>query len=123
MASQRRWNLFLQKTCLCGEIWGGRNQFGCDVAVDIELLAAVPKMQVQNPRTLENKCIAQWFPGNHRQKNLIENFVDPLVSAFGIHCNQWLRSPNLPSFVQLRKFKTGQERNFRNILCHQLASD
>ena len=82
MASQRRWNLFLQKTCLCGEIWGGRNQFGCDVAVDIERLAAVPKMQVQNPRALENKCIPQWFPGNHSQKNLIENFVDPVVSAF-----------------------------------------
>jgi hypothetical protein len=57
MASQRRWNLFLQKTCLRSEVWGVRNQLGCDVAVNIERLPAVPKMQIQNSCALENKRV------------------------------------------------------------------
>jgi len=87
MASQCRWNLFLQKICLPGEAGSGCNEPGGDGAVNIERLPAVPQMQPQNSRTLENQGVLERFPGNHRQKNLIENFIDPMLPAFTVHGN------------------------------------
>src|ERR1700722_9989805 len=123
MASQRWWNLLLQKICLLSQVWGGCNQFGGYIAVNIERLPTVLKIQIQNSCALEDKRIPQRFPSDHSQKNLIENFVDPVVSALAVHYNQRLRSPNFPSFVPLCEFKTSQKRNFSNILCHQSVSD
>src|SRR5258708_34820198 len=122
MASPRRWNLCFQETCLRGGVWGGLSQFGRQVAVDIQRLTNVPKVQIQNSRALENQSISERFRTNHSKKDLVEAFVDPVIPVLAVHRDQRLRSPNLPSFVPLREFKTSQQRNIGNIPRNQLVS-